>query len=130
MESKTEREPISNGKYVLIAHERGSNLYVLADSEYGNIIACNRKMLEEHYRYSESLTSFRTLVANLWRRGKENVRLGVIPKGGVEEYVEKEARRMFNWAIDMMGRPPKERVDFFSVPEEVVATLSWIPKKP
>lgn len=128
MEARTEREPIRNGKFALIAHERGIDKYILADED-GNLVECNEEVLANHYMYHEVLISFKTLEKILWVRGRAMERPHYLRPDRVVNYVNQSVNNIIEGAVEMLGSPPKERIEFFSVPKRIVSRFDWIPRK-
>lgn len=128
MEASKERAPISQKKYALIAHEREVDKYILTD-ENGNLEICNEEKLNKEYLYKENLVSFTTL-ARIWQqRGRAAERPHTLRPDLGDVYVWQKTKEIITRAVEELGHPPKERIEFFSVPKQAVRRLDWIPRK-
>lgn len=125
---RTESEPIPyKVKYALVAHEKGTDYYILA-SNNGNLMACDQELLNS-LRVSESLIFFDVIFENIVRQQDEYERTGIIHPGTATEHTIKEIRSLLSEALLLLGLPPKENVEFFSLPKNIVENLYWIPRK-
>ena len=124
----TESEPIpSKVKYALVAHEKGTDYYIVATNN-GNLIACCPELIEI-YRTSESLISFDEVTKNILREQEESERMKIIPPGTAVDHSVRLLRYLLADAIRFLGCPPKEDVEFFSLPNRIIEELHWIPRQ-
>lgn len=128
MERRKEGEPAPQGKYVLIAHLRGTNKYILSD-ENANLVPCGEEKVIQH-RHDEDLISFKSLEVILWERARARVRLHLLSPKKVEDYVNDRITKIIAGAITFLDYPPKKRVNFYSVPEEIIKRFDWVFRKP
>lgn len=123
-----ERAPIPQKKFVLIAHERGVDNYILAD-ESGNLVECDGEALANYYMYHEVLISFKTLEKILLARGRVMEKAHFPRPDRVVDYVNQSVNKIIRGAVEKLDRPPKERIEFFSVPNRIVNRFDWLPRK-
>lgn len=128
MVERKEKFPKPEGKFVLITHEKGTDRYILANLN-GNLIECDEEELSQQYRYHEVLVSFETLKKNLWAKGRAMEKPHFLRPDRVVNYVNQSVNDIIKGAVEMLGSPPKERIEFFSVPKRIVSRFDWIPRK-
>ncbi|MCL4382643.1 MAG: hypothetical protein M1575_01045 [Patescibacteria group bacterium] len=114
-------------KYALFAHERGTDYYVLV-TENGNLLACGQELIER-LRFSESLISFDTVAENILKQQEEAERMKIVPPGTVPDHFARQIKGLLEDALRLLDLPPKENVDFFSLPQDIVETLHWTPRQ-
>lgn len=136
METITERGErvfVLKGKYILIAHEKGSKSkrYVLANEDGGVITCRGEEALDEYFRKPGRLTSFNTLKENLERRGGILEKDKILAPGDAEGYVSGRIREIITQALRIVGYPRTEieKIDFFSVPRKTVASICGVPEE-
>ena len=126
--ARTEDETIPHKvKYALIAHEKGTDYYVVATNN-GNIMACCPELIEI-YRTSESLISFDDVTKNILREQEISEKMKIIPSGTAVDRSVRLIRWLLDDAIRLLGCPPKENVEFFSLPKNIVEKLHWVPRQ-
>jgi len=128
MEVRKEKEPIPQKKYALIACLKGEDRYVLAD-ENGDLKSCNEEGINQ-LRYEESLISFSSLEETLRTRAKAREGLHLLPPGSAESYVNKTIREIIIGAAVFLGNPPRDKINFFTVPDKILDKFDWVFKGP
>lgn len=114
-------------KYALFAHERGTDYYVLV-TENGNLLACGQELIDS-FRFSESLISFDQVAQNILRQQEEAERMKLVPPGTATDHFARQIKGLLEDALRLLDLPPKEDVDFFSLPQDIVETLHWTPRQ-
>lgn len=123
---ETESVPYK-AKYALVAHEKGTDYYVLASSN-GNLMACDHEFLDS-LRTSESLTFFDVVFENIVKEQEKSEKMGIIPQNSATEHSIKQLMGLLEEALVLLGLPPKENIEFFSLPNNIVEKLHWIPRE-
>ncbi len=114
-------------KYALIAHEKGTDYYVVATMN-GNLMACGEEMISS-LRASESLIIFDDVTKNILKQQGEAERMKLIPQGTATDHAVRQIKGLLENALLLLGLPPKENVEFFSLPKDIVENLHWTPRQ-
>jgi hypothetical protein len=113
-------------KYALLmsrAYEETDNHMYVAMGTDGELMAVGDEMLEL-WRSQERLVGFDTVAQAMLDKAVDEVRI----LGGDRTFHEVYARRMafkLSDAALMLGRPPKDQVDFHTLPQSIVDELNW-----
>lgn len=122
-----DEKAFSKVKDALVAHEIGTDYYVLA-TENGNLMACCSESLES-LRNSENLIFFDEVIENVLKKQEELERRGIIPAGASTDYGVRHVKCLIQDALLFLGFPPKTDVEFFSLPKRLVNKINWISSK-
>lgn len=111
-------------KYCLLAHQKETDNYTIASTE-GTVIACGEAYINS-LRAQELFINFNEFAQGLLAQEEHsgNVLFGRI----TTERWERKIIGVLDDARYYLGSPPKEELEFFSIPESIVRELHWTPK--
>lgn len=113
-------------KYALIAHEKGTDNYVVA-AVGGTLVACGQGLVDV-FRAEERLVAFDDVVKAVLAEQRMLEQERIIPPGSTEKRFVREMTDLLGRSVMYLGYPPKENVEFFSLPQIIVDNLNWVPR--
>jgi len=113
-------------RYSLIAHEKGTDNYVVAAMS-GTLMACGNGLVDG-FRRTESLVAFDVLAKHLLAEQKLLEQEQIIPSGTAQDSFIRAMTDLLESTVMYLGYPPKEDVEFFSLPQGLVENLHWAPR--
>lgn len=114
-------------KHALIAHEKGTDNYVVA-AVGGGLSACGQGVVDV-YRREESLVPFEEVSRQVMADQIQLEKDGIIAPGSARDRFVRDMTDLLRRAIMYLGWPPKEKVEFFSLPDGIVDNLHWTPRR-